>query len=656
MDEQKRTWLQPFSIRDIGLSALFNSGLVVIWNFGDFHSFHYGDTVVFSLISIYRWTVFAWEYDHVGSLLLLAVSFIKRPYWNLLALDGLTAFLFLAGFALWSSLLSFRKSTLTENSVWVALLLPVIMAKTRIFANAAHGITSGAAFFFAGLFTACLLRYLKPEQRVLRPVLAAALLLFGFLATYLAKTMLIPLGIVTLGLIWPYLKQIVLAGKNGQYHLITTGTSLAVLVPPLSLVVALLIYQYLERQVPTRIDMALDISNIPTALPRLLVNWSKQELSTSLVVLLPLPLLFHKQVWKALRFGNPLLAYLTAGVALEAIIVSSSKWVVFNVYHGYYLTNLEFLLLLATIAFGAYFVFSLVPYRLRTFILLAVVAILVNVYEWNTLTPAYPLATLERTIGATTSTIIEAQCDILIGHYHRVWPAMMAVNDYYYRHNTLDSRTGTTRWVAAIAARAWPTEDRWRPMLDWPDAKICSFADDDGIQWAMNAYVPDIILLMPHETSVGPLVVSQLENRRLPSLGFEFDNVAPGSGWHGQESTPDGQTFQWMKEAATLTLPLAANHDLLLRFRVRPALEPGILPSLTLAVNGRPVVLTSRPHANGDTAFEAVIPKTLLDNPRYTQLVFRVSHTVIPNDLYGNGDTRALGLAFDWLRLDPTGK
>jgi hypothetical protein len=33
-----------------------------------------------------------------------------------------------------------------------------------------------------------------------------------------------------------------------------------------------------------------------------------------------------------------------------------------------------------------------------------------------------------------------------------------------------------------------------------------------------------------------------------------------------------------------------------------------------------------------------------------------VDHAVILDDLYGNGDTRALGLAFDWLRLDPINK
>jgi hypothetical protein len=208
--------------------------------------------------------------------------------------------------------------------------------------------------------------------------------------------------------------------------------------------------------------------------------------------------------------------------------------------------------------------------------------------------------------------------------------------------------------LAGITYRAWPTETLWRPRLDQPDAKLCSFAnDDEGVASAVRIYAPDIILLLTPQTQIGPIVVSQLENRRLPSLGFEFDNTAPGFGWHGQEVTPDGQTFQWMKERAELVLPLATDYDLTLRFRVRPALAPGILPGLTLAVNDHPVTLVRHPEANGDTTFEAAIPKTLLDNPRYTQLVFRVSRTVIPDDLYGNGDTRALGLAFDWLRLDP---
>jgi hypothetical protein len=347
---------------------------------------------------------------------------------------------------------------------------------------------------------------------------------------------------------------------------------------------------------------------------------------------------------------NSALTYFALGIVVETLIISSSRWVAANQFVSRYLYDLLFFTVLAAVIVAADLARRYAPVG---FVAVAVTALVLNTYEWNSLRPNSPFADLDHTIGKNTPVIVEAGCDLLIGDFWKVWRAVLAVNDYYYRESVVDPRTGQTRLVAGIAIRAWPTEYLWRPRLSWPDAKICFFDEDERVQRAIQVYAPGIVLLMPHQTQVGPLVVTQLENRHLSSFGFEFDNIAPGPGWHGQEVTPDGQTFQWMKESASLVLPLATDRDLALSFRVRPALAPDVLPSLTLTVNDHPLVLTSRPKDNGDTVFESTIPMSALDNPRYTQLTFRVSRTVIPQEIYGNGDTRSLGLAFDWLRLDP---
>ena len=63
--------LQRFSTTDIRLGVAITVAIIGIWFMGDFHSMHDSDSVIHSLNSLYRWTVFVWEYDHVGQLLSL---------------------------------------------------------------------------------------------------------------------------------------------------------------------------------------------------------------------------------------------------------------------------------------------------------------------------------------------------------------------------------------------------------------------------------------------------------------------------------------------------------------------------------------------------------------------------------------------------------
>ncbi len=620
--------LQPFSLLDVGLSVCILSVVIAIWFAGDFHTLHHGDSVIFSLNSLYRWTPFVWEYDHGGMLLPLLVNFIKRPFLNVVALSAISSLMFLGGLAVWAGLLSFRPLTLAESSVWVSLFVPLILQKARIFANAAPGVTSGNAFFFGGVFVWAVVKHREAATPAKKGGWIGAMLASGFLAIYLSKLMLIPLAAIALLMMRP-------AKFNPSDKL----------VPLVCLAVALLALQLLESAVPFKNDYSFSIAEIPTTFAQMLKFWLRDEVTAPLWIVIPLAVWLYPPARR-----NSALTYFALGIVVETLIISSSRWVAANQFVSRYLYDLLFFTVLAAVIVAADLARRYAPVG---FVAVAVTALVLNTYEWNSLRPNSPFADLDHTIGKNTPVIVEAGCDLLIGDFWKVWRAVLAVNDYYYRESVVDPRTGQTRLVAGIAIRAWPTEYLWRPRLSWPDAKICFFDEDERVQRAIQVYAPGIVLLMPHQTQVGPLVVTQLENRHLSSFGFEFDNIAPGPGWHGQEVTPDGQTFQWMKESASLVLPLATDRDLALSFRVRPALAPDVLPSLTLTVNDHPLVLTSRPKDNGDTVFESTIPMSALDNPRYTQLTFRVSRTVIPQEIYGNGDTRSLGLAFDWLRLDP---
>ncbi|MEK7784834.1 MAG: hypothetical protein AAB658_05315, partial [Chloroflexota bacterium] len=336
--------------------------------------------------------------------------------------------------------------------------------------------------------------------------------------------------------------------------------------PLLAPALALFLYQLIEWQIPLRNDLGFNPANLPEALPNLLTNWNEKQLTHPIFILIALACLIYLLIRHA---ENSLFTFLAAGIALEVVLIAGTRWAERNVYYSHYLTDLNFLLLLCILAVVVNLTRRIASTVERASLLVtaALAAFVLNALSWNSFSLTHPFAQLDRTIGANTASIVEAECDLLLGDYWKVWPTVLAANDYYYRQNIIDPRTGQTRLLVGVAYRAWPIESLWRPRFNWPDAKLCSFADDDeGVASAVRIYAPDIILLMSPKDQVGPIVVSQLENRRLPSLGFEFDNTAPGPGWHGQEVTPDGQTFQWMKERAELVLPLVTDHDFTLRF------------------------------------------------------------------------------------------
>jgi len=631
--------LRPRSALDIGLSILLVSAIIAIWYVGDFHTFHHGDTAIFSLVSLYRWTVFIWEYDHIGALLPLLASPIHHPYLNLLVLSAMNSFALLYGLALWANLISLRELTLTISGLWVSLLLPLVMPKAKIFDNAALNYPWASGLFFASLFTCVLGWYLQRERHRERVAAAPALFVLAFLTVYVSKISLIPLLVVTPGLIWESVRH--------TRPLRFDKNLLIRLAPLLGVMLALLIYQWLEQSAEFQSRLTLYPANLPQVLPRLLGRWLVEELNTPLLVLAAIPL-FYKPL--ARHRKTPLFTYLTAGIACEVIIVAASSRAEQSGYPSIYLTDLTFLLLLII----ATLILQLVE-RVDNLLYIAFpLTLLLHALMWNSFTPTSPFAAMDRTIGASTPAMVEARCDVLVGDYWKVWPAVLALNDYYYREGLIDPRTDKARLVMGITYRARPVEDLWRERLNWPDVNICAFTEDGpGFRWSLKVYAPDINLLLTPQGKSGPFTVYRLENRRLPELGFEFDHPIPGLGWQGVEYTPSGKAFQWMSETtSTLILPLALNHDLTVRFRVLPPLTPDILPGLTLTVNDHPILITSRADFDG-TIFSAAVSQSVLQvNPRYTTFAFHINRTVLPREILGNDDPRALGLAFDWIQIE----
>lgn len=623
--------LQPLSPLDLLLGGVVAAVVTGIWFTGDFHGMHDGDSLVHPLNSLYRWTVFVWEYDHNGSLLSLLTQVITRPYSNVLAISTLSSFLFLFGLALWGCLIA--QISLTESSLWVSIFLPIALTMVAIFQIGSHSVTSGVALFMSGGFVFVLRGYLKSGSGGLHVLGMFAL---AFLATYLSKIAFIPMAAVACGLVlsnWPLARRKLLSVCA-------------------CLLLALLAYQALEQISLFRKDYTLHLPSIPFALPRLLENWGSKAMTGIAWLAAPALMLLYAPTRR-----NPIFLSLCAGVVLQTLIISSSRWAAFNAYAAYYLFDLSFLSLLASIGLAADFLRRW-PNRAQVVAVFALIlaAIGLNGLKWQAFRPDNPFDRMEYSLGINTSSIVAAQCDLIIGDYWTAWPAMLAVNDYYFRNHILDPGSDQPRKIFAITYLAASTEHLWRPILERPDARLCSLASDDAsYRRYLNTYASEIALQTIPAAEYGRVIVHQVRPFLLRSVTLEFDSPLPGKGWSYQEVSPWGDSFTWMDAPdATIFLPLTRDSDFDLEFRANMAMAPDILESLTLKVNDQPVQLNSTADPGGGTVFQGIISQASLSTGSgATMLSFHIRRTLIPQfTLPYSDDPRTLGLAFDWLRVE----
>ena len=140
-------------------------------------------------------------------------------------------------------------------------------------------------------------------------------------------------------------------------------------------------------------------------------------------------------------------------------------------------------------------------------------------------------------------------------------------------------------------------------------------------------------------------------------LYFTFDEPVPGAGWYEPEYQPSTGRYCWSgpTRASTLDLPLNHGKPLRIRFNILSAMSPALLDGLALLVNEQPIALTRSDTPSGIT-FEGEIPATAWNaqSPHLTRLTFILPYTSAPSDRdTSSGDTRRLGIALNWVKLDP---
>jgi hypothetical protein len=121
-----------------------------------------------------------------------------------------------------------------------------------------------------------------------------------------------------------------------------------------------------------------------------------------------------------------------------------------------------------------------------------------------------------------------------------------------------------------------------------------------------------------------------------------------GDGWHGPERLPDGTTFRWARESATLRLML--DHPATLRVQIRArAFSWPSAPSqhLRLSVNGGPRSPWSSGRLGRARARRA--RRRVADGRERVVLTF--DRATRPSDVGQSSDTRPLAASVDYVRI-----
>jgi hypothetical protein len=120
--------------------------------------------------------------------------------------------------------------------------------------------------------------------------------------------------------------------------------------------------------------------------------------------------------------------------------------------------------------------------------------------------------------------------------------------------------------------------------------------------------------------------------------------IFPYSGWFGHEKYQGKNNFRWTSQNFTMISYLSTerNHTLVLG-----TLSPVDDNNLTLYINDEPIETVM---GGGNTQFIFNIPRTKI-NTDVTLLKIELSKTFIPDEVIHNGDTRALGLAINRVKI-----
>ena len=156
----------------------------------------------------------------------------------------------------------------------------------------------------------------------------------------------------------------------------------------------------------------------------------------------------------------------------------------------------------------------------------------------------------------------------------------------------------------------------------------------------------------PHTEALGAgLSVVYNEARYAPvsQVLVEFDREMCGEGWHHAEQV-EQTSYRWMSHpTSTIDMHLMPNSDYRITVQIFSAISDEVMSTLRLKVNGEtlPLIGTDAP-----ARYQATLPAEVVNRYEHaTQFTFTVERTATPNE----GDTRQLGVAFDWVEITSLG-
>lgn len=144
--------------------------------------------------------------------------------------------------------------------------------------------------------------------------------------------------------------------------------------------------------------------------------------------------------------------------------------------------------------------------------------------------------------------------------------------------------------------------------------------------------------------------VTSTERFEIKDQPFPFE-------WHGPEVNKDFGAFRWSGPLlqSNVVLPVLQDRDLVLRVHVLSVLDPAIIESLKVFVNGRRLEHEVTATPEGTRIVSARIRAQSPVETDGTRITFEIAKTVRPRDISkgANPDRRWLGLAVNWIELAP---
>lgn len=427
---------------------------------GDLHRHHTGDSIVFVLASLYKWTPYFWESDRTGLLVPLIAAPVRDPFANLIVQTGLTAFFGLSVFVLlprylhpagpWElaavfglgSFLALAPSHLQfeclaeQQQYGVALALGLA---GLILADPRRDGPVGLGRFGAALALMCLAHWVNLGAIAMLGLLPV----FRFVAHRLAGS---PAGSVT-------------------YWWRAATRELAL---PLWLLVAGFIAGLLMMDLSDFHDTTTRQSEAGTwveAWQTLGENFLR-ELSWPLAAWVAVALGVSWTTVARFQGGERRLGALLAAVPIAAataywLFVGTRDWVGRGSFMPRYCTPCVFFLTAGSAVAVASALSAWRPTwaggRVRV-VLPAVVGVAIVSHGWPSLDKARTY--IDEAMGGATRQVVEARCTHVAGNYWKVWPAV-------YHANLVLHERGEGRVVWGVTYRCGPTLPEWsRPAGD----------------------------------------------------------------------------------------------------------------------------------------------------------------------------------------------